>query len=210
MPLTIVTHPLVRHKISELRNASTDQRDFRRLVSEITLLLAVPATADLATVQGASLKTPLNTDYVPDVISTTTALFPILRSGTSMLDTFLDLLPTTAVYHLGLYREKHSFLPVEYYNKLPSVCNVEQGIILDPMIATAGTATAAINILKEWGVRKIKLVAIIASKQGLQALQESHPDVEILVGAIDVELSHQRYILPGLGDVGDRLFNTGH
>ncbi|KAI3658414.1 hypothetical protein MP638_007516 [Amoeboaphelidium occidentale] len=176
---------------------------------EISLLLGTWATSDLDLRETKTLQSPMG-PFKGLTINDRIGLFPILRAGLGMVDAFLTLLPTSRVHHLGLYREKTTLLPVEYYNKLPASCEVDMGIVLDPMVATAGTAIATVNILKDWGLKRIKFVCVLASREGLKAIQDAHPDISIYCAAVDDELNDEGYVIPGLGDAGDRQFNTFH
>ncbi|KAG6623642.1 uracil phosphoribosyltransferase [Phytophthora cinnamomi] len=200
-------HPVLRHKLTKLRDERTDSRVFRHLLREVTFYLGYDATDDLETVP-KKIKTPKG-DHQGAELSTSVALVPILRAGLGMVEPMLDVLPNATVHHIGMYRNKQSLLPVQYYNKLPKECNADVAIILEPVIATAGTILATLAVLKTWGVEKIKIVSAIASKQGLQEVCAKNPDVEIFLAAIDDGLSEDGYILPGLGDAGDREFQTG-
>eukprot|EP00158_Paraphelidium_tribonemae_P000873 Partr_v1_DN23581_c0_g1_i1_m14447 putative uridine kinase len=200
-------HPLVAHKISMLRNRDISHKQFRELMAELAVLLAVKATGDLPLVEGLKLQSPM-CEYQGVELADRIGLFPVLRAGLGMVDAVLDVIPSARVYHIGLYREKSTLLPVEYYNKLPQECRVDVGIILDPMIATAGTAISTVNILKDWGLKRIKFICALASRDGLMALLAEHPDVQVYVAAIDDNLNDHGYVLPGLGDAGDRLFKT--
>ncbi|KAI9208446.1 uracil phosphoribosyltransferase-domain-containing protein [Polychytrium aggregatum] len=207
--VALVNHPVFLHKLSLIRKAETDTAQFRQLIHEAGLLLAMQATSDLDLIRTTQQRSPI--DYYQGVeIKDNVGLFPILRAGLGLVDAFRVMVPEARVHHLGLYREKSTLLPVEYYNKLPSKCTTQIGIVLDPIIATAGTAIAAINILKDWGLTKIKFVAVLGSRPGISALQQAHPDIQIIVGEIDDGLSEDGYIIPGLGDAGDRLFGTVH
>ncbi|KAJ3092425.1 hypothetical protein HK102_007436 [Quaeritorhiza haematococci] len=202
-PVTVVNHPLIAHKLSLLRDARTKSKQFRELLDEVGLILAVESSKGLDLIETQQLESPVAT-YQGVQLKDKIALFPILRAGLGLVDSYLRLIPTARVHHLGLYREKATFLPVEYYNKLPSECTVDMGIVLDPMIATAGTAIAAINILKDWGLKRIQFVGVVASREGLDSLRAAHPDIEIIVAVIDEFLTDNKYIVPGLGDAGDR------
>ncbi len=210
MPVHIVEHPVIALKLSHLRNKDISARSFRSLVSDIATILAVHATTDLPVHQSQIVAHSPIASYNPIVLSSNIGLFPILRAGIGMTDAMLNVLPEAVVHHIGIYREKSTFLPVEYYNKLPTNCQVDIGFVLDPMIATAGTAIAAVNILKDWGLKNIKFLAILTSASGLHALKTAHPDISIYVAAVDEELTAKKYIVPGFGDVGDRLFSTHH
>ena len=199
-------HPLVAHKLSRLRDKHTDPKKFRELVREISALLAYEATADLSTVV-RSIETPLSSLEGLD-LREKIGLVPILRAGLGMVDGFWELMPSAEVWHIGLYRDEKTLKPVQYYNKLPVEPTVSVCIILDPMLATGGSAVATTDIVKNWGVKKIKFVGLIGAPEGINALQEKHPDVSIFLAAIDDRLNKNGYILPGLGDAGDRQFGT--
>jgi uracil phosphoribosyltransferase len=199
-------HPLVAHKLSRLRDKHTDPKKFRELVREISALLAYEATADLSTVV-RSIETPLSSLEGLD-LREKIGLVPILRAGLGMVDGFWELMPSAEVWHIGLYRDEKTLKPVQYYNKLPVEPTVSVCIILDPMLATGGSAVATTDIVKNWGVKKIKFVGLIGAPEGINALQEKHPDVSIYLAAIDDRLNKNGYILPGLGDAGDRQFGT--
>jgi uracil phosphoribosyltransferase len=200
-------HPLIAHKLTRLRDKDTEPKKFRELVREIAGLLAYEATSDLATTPLA-IKTPLapiNGVQLAEKIG----LVPILRAGLGMVEGIWELIPQAEVWHIGLYRDEKTLQPVEYYNKLPVEPSVSVCLILDPMLATGGSATATVNVLKRWGVRKIKFVGIIGAPEGITAMQQAHPDVPIHLAAIDDHLNERGYIVPGLGDAGDRQFGTG-
>ncbi|KAJ3050904.1 hypothetical protein HK097_008115 [Rhizophlyctis rosea] len=205
----IVSHPLALHKLSILRDKRVKSRQFREVLDEMALLLAMRSTQGLEVTTTQTLESPIST-YQGVKLKDRIAVFPILRAGQGLVDGFLQMLPTARVLHLGLYREKSTLLPVEYFNKLPSECTIDLGYVLDPMIATAGTAIAAVNILKDWGLKRIKFIAIVASREGIESLAKAHPDIDIYVVAVDNELSKVGYIVPGLGDAGDRLYKTHH
>jgi len=201
------THPLVAHKLSRLRDKKTEPKKFRELVREIASLLAYEATADLLTVP-RELETPL-AKVVGAELKEKIGLVPVLRAGLGMVEGFWELMPGAEVWHIGLYRDEHTLRPVEYYNKLPLDPTVSVCIILDPMLATGGSATATAEVLKRWGVKKIKFVGLIGAPEGIQAMQTAHPDIDIYLAAIDDHLNERAYIVPGLGDAGDRQFGTG-
>ena len=201
------THPLVAHKLSRLRDKNTNPKKFRELVREIAALLAYEATADLQTVP-RRLETPL-ASIVGAELQEKIGLVPILRAGLGMVEGFWELMPSAEVWHIGLYRDEQTLRPVEYYNKLPLEPTVSVCLILDPMLATGGSATATADVLKRWGVKKIKFVGLIAAPEGIRAMQEAHPDIPIHIAAIDDHLNEHAYIVPGLGDAGDRQFGTG-
>jgi len=199
-------HPLVAHKLALLRSIDTDPKNFRELVREIAALMTYEATADLMT-KPVSVETPLATAQGVELLETI-GLVPILRSGLGMVEGVWELMPSAEVWHIGLYRDERTLNPVEYYNKLPIEPTVSVTLILDPMLATGGSAVATIDILKKWGVSKIKFVGILGAPEGIQLMQEHHPEVPIHLGVIDERLNENGYILPGLGDAGDRQFGT--
>jgi uracil phosphoribosyltransferase len=201
------THPLVAHKLSRLREKNTDPKRFRELVREIAALLTYEATADLVT-QPKTIETPLATMTGAELYEKI-GLVPILRAGLGMVEGVWELMPTAEVWHIGLYRDEHTLKPVQYYNKLPIEPTVTVCLILDPMLATGGSAVATVDILKKWGVTKIKFVGLIGAPEGIKLMQERHPDVPIYLAAIDDHLNERGYIVPGLGDAGDRQFGTG-
>lgn len=203
----VSTHPLVAHKLTRLRDKNTDPKKFRELVREIAALLAYEATADLK-LQPRSVETPLATTTGYELVEKV-GLVPILRAGLGMVEGVWELLPTAEVWHIGLYRDERTLKPVEYYNKLPLEPRVSVCLILDPMLATGGSAVATVDILKRWGVKRIKFVGLIGAPEGIQAMQTHHPEVPIYLAAIDDHLNERGYIVPGLGDAGDRQFGTG-
>lgn len=208
--LHVSSHPAVLHKLSLLRDSSTEPKLFRELVREISWLLGYEALAN-ARVSEVSVPTPLEVTRGAR-LADRIGLVPILRAGLGMVDAMLELMPTAEVWHLGLFRDERTLRPVEYYNKLPDSATVELCLILDPMLATGGSATAAIEVLKRWGAVspvRIKLINLIAAPEGVRAVQEAHPDVQIYVAALDRQLNEKGYIMPGLGDAGDRQFGTG-
>ncbi len=200
-------HPLVVHKLSLLRNKNTEPKKFRELIREIAGLLAYEATNDLILYK-ISIETPLATT-TGSVLSEKVSLVPILRAGLGMVEGVWNLMPSAEVWHIGLYRDENTLKPVEYYKKVPVEPSVSVCLVLDPMLATGGSAVATVDILKRWGVRKIKFVGILAAPQGIDNLQTHHPDVSIHIAGIDETLNERGYILPGLGDAGDRQFGTG-
>jgi uracil phosphoribosyltransferase len=199
-------HPLVAHKLTKLRDRITDPKKFRELIREIAALIAYEATQDLATVP-ASVVTPMG-ETTGAVLREKIGLVPILRAGLGMVEGIWDLMPSAEVWHIGLYRDERTLKPVEYYNKLPIEPTVSVCLVLDPMLATGGSAVAAIDILKRWGVAKIKFVGLIAAPEGIDNLERHHPDVPIHLAAVDSHLNDIGYIVPGLGDAGDRQFGT--
>jgi uracil phosphoribosyltransferase len=200
-------HPLVAHKLSRLRDIQTNPTKFRELVQEIAALLLYEATADLE-MTPRMVQTPLAlmTGYE---VREKIGLVPILRAGLGMVEGVWEMMPNAEVWHIGLYRDEKTLRPVEYYNKLPLKPTVSVCLILDPMLATGGSATATVDLLKHWGVKKIKFVGLIGAPEGIARMQKEHPDVPIYLAAIDERLNEKGYIVPGLGDAGDRQFGTG-
>ncbi len=199
-------HPLVQHKLSRLRDKETKPKKFRELVRELGALLTYEATADLATTT-VRIQTPLSTTMGED-LKEKIGLVPILRSGLGMVEGVWELMPSAEVWHIGLYRDERTLKPVAYYNRLPIAPTVSVCLILDPMLATGGSAVATVDILKDWGVNKIKFVGLIAAPEGIARLHNAHPDVPIHLANIDDHLDENGYIIPGLGDAGDRQFGT--
>jgi uracil phosphoribosyltransferase len=200
-------HPLVAHKLSRLRDRHTEPKKFRELVREIAGLLAYESTLNLQTTE-IEIETPLQ-KMKAGQLKEKIGLVPILRAGLGMVEGIWELMPSAEVWHIGLYRDEKTLQPVQYYNKLPLDPRVAVCLILDPMLATGGSATATADILKKWGVKKIKYVGLIAAPEGIKAMQTAHPDIDIYVAAIDSHLNERGYIVPGLGDAGDRQFGTG-
>ena len=205
--LHVSRHPAVLHKLALLRDRDTEPKKFRELVREISWLVGYEALAD-AKLAPLTVQTPLET-IEGHKLADRIGLIPILRAGLGMVDAMLELMPTAQVWHLGLFRDERTLRPVEYYNKLPDQATVDLCLILDPMLATGGSATAAIEVLKRWGASRIKLINIIAAPEGVRAVQQAHPDVPIYTAALDRQLNEKGYIMPGLGDAGDRQFGTG-
>ncbi|MCX7418415.1 MAG: uracil phosphoribosyltransferase [Planctomycetia bacterium] len=201
-----VQHPLIQHHLATLRNKTTPPDEFRRLVQRLAVLLAYEATRDLST-EMCEIETPL-TRTIARRLSQRIGLVPILRAGLGMVDPLLDLLPQAEVWHLGLYRDEATALPVEYYSKLPDYSPVDVALILDPMLATGGSAIAALQALRRWGVPKLKVLSLIAAPEGVSSVTAACPEAQLFVCAIDVELNSRKFIVPGLGDAGDRSFNT--
>lgn len=204
--LYVSEHPLVHHKLTLLRDKDTDHRAFRSLVYELALLLCYEATQDIQ-LEPVDVETPMGTangSKAREVIG----LVPILRAGLGLVDGVMELLPNVQVWHIGLYRDEKSLRPVEYYNKLPTDPTVQVCLVLDPMLATGGSAIATIDILKEWGAKRIKYLGLLAAPEGVEALLNAHPDVPIHVAAVDDHLNEIGFIVPGLGDAGDRQFGT--
>ena len=203
----IVEHPLIQHKISLMRDRRTGTKEFRDLVSEIATLLCYEATRDLP-LEEVEVETPIALARTKVLAGRKLALVPILRAGLGMVDGMLNLIPAAKVGHIGLYRNEETLQPVEYYCKLPNDIAEREVIVLDPMLATGGSAADAISLIKQRGARHIKFIGLIAAPEGLKALHAAHPDVDIYVGALDEKLNDQGYIVPGLGDAGDRIFGT--
>ena len=201
-----MNHPLIMHKISILRNEATPVKEFRELVNEIALLMGYEATRDLDMVE-RPVKTPI-CETNGKFISKQVALVPVLRAGLGMVDALMSLIPAAKVGHIGLYRDPETHVPVEYYCKLPADCANREVFVVDPMLATGGSAVAALQMLKDKGVKNIRFMCIIAAPEGVKRLQEAHPDVDLFIGALDERLNEKKYIVPGLGDAGDRIFGT--
>ncbi|SKB97366.1 uracil phosphoribosyltransferase [Lachnospiraceae bacterium] len=205
--IEILDHPLIQHKITRLRDKTTGTAEFRQLVNEIAMLMGYDALRDLETTE-IDVETPIETCKSPVLAGKKQAVVPILRAGLGMTDGVLRLLPAAKVGHIGLYRDEETHKPHAYYCKLPDPISLRTIIVTDPMLATGGSAIDAINFIKEKGGVKIKFMCIIAAPEGLKALHEAHPDIQIYVGHLDRELNENAYICPGLGDAGDRIFGT--
>ena len=205
--LHVSSHPAIQHKLAVLRDVRTEPKKFREVVRELSWLLGYEALADVS-VRPLTVRTPIE-EMTGAQLADRIGLVPILRAGLGMVDAMLELMPTAEVWHLGLFRDERTLQPVEYYNKLPDSHSVDLCLILDPMLATGGSATAAIDVLKKWGAVRIKLVNLIAAPEGVAAVVAAHPDVEIHCAALDRQLNEKGYIMPGLGDAGDRQFGTG-
>ncbi len=205
--LTVLAHPLIQHKLSILRDRHTSTRDFKQLVSEIAMLMAYEVTKDLAT-EPVEIETPLERTTGRQVSGKKLTLVPILRAGLGMVDGIAQLIPSARVGHIGLYREHDTLKPVDYYFKIPAAEVERDFFLLDPMLATGGSAVAAISALKEAGARRIRFLCLVAAPEGVRRVTGVHPDVDIFAAALDRELNEHGYILPGLGDAGDRLFGT--
>ena len=203
----IVDHPLIQHKISLLRNKATGTTEFRDLVNEIAMLLCYEATRDLPT-EEVEIETPVSVARTKVLAGRKLALVPILRAGMGMLDGMLTLIPAAKVGFIGLYRDESTLQPVEYFCKLPSDIEERDVLVLDPMLATGGSATDAISQIKKHGARHIKFICLIAAPEGIEALHTAHPDVDIYIAAKDERLNENGYIVPGLGDAGDRIYGT--
>ena len=202
----ITSHPLIQHKLGILRNKDTEPTKFRQLVRELATLLCYEATSDLA-VKPTEVQTPMGIAKAA-TIAQSVGLVPILRAGLGMVDGVWELIPNAEVWHIGLYRDEKTLRPVEYYNKLPVEPRVQLCLVLDPMLATGGSASATVSILKRWGVQRIKFLGLIGAPEGVRALSEAHPDVPIHLCALDERLNEIGFIVPGLGDAGDRQFGT--
>ncbi len=207
MAVHCLQHPLVQHKLTLLRSVETPPKLFRELLREVSALLAYEATRALRTTT-VTVQTPL-APARGEVLAERIGLVPILRAGLGMVDGVWSVVPTAEVWHIGLYRDDRTLRPVAYYNKLPDQPTVDRCLVLDPMLATGGSAVAAVDILKRWGVRQIAFLGLIAAPEGLQRLTTTHPEVEVYLAAIDERLNERGFIVPGLGDAGDRLFGTG-
>lgn len=205
--LTILDHPLIQHKLSILRNKDTGVKEFREAVSEIATLMCYEATRDLP-LHEIEVETPIAKTVCKEIAGKKLAIVPILRAGLGMVDGILQLIPSVKVGHIGLYRDPQTLLPVEYYCKMPSDIRERDVIILDPMLATGGSASAAIQFIKGYTEKTIKLMCIIAAPEGLKKIQTEHPDVHVFIAALDEKLNEHGYIVPGLGDAGDRIFGT--
>lgn len=205
--VTQITHPLIQHKLAFIRDESTGSKDFRELVSEVAMLMAYEVTRDIQT-QEVDIKTPICITKCKVLAGKKMAIVPILRAGLGMVDGMLKLIPAAKVGHIGMYRNEETLQPVEYFCKLPQDINERDVIITDPMIATGGSAIDAISALKKRGAINIKIMGLIAAPEGIKAITDAHPDVDIYVASIDEKLNEKGYIVPGLGDAGDRLFGT--
>jgi uracil phosphoribosyltransferase len=203
----VSNHPLIRHKLTLLRDKRTEPKKFRELVREIAILLAYEATQDLV-VEPVQVETPL-ANAPGYELREPIGLVPILRAGLGMVEGIWEMMPSAEVWHIGLYRDERTLRPVEYYNKLPVAPTVHVCLILDPMLATGGSAVATVDILKRWGAQRVKFVGLIAAPEGIERLSSAHPDVPIHLAAVDEHLNDIGYIVPGLGDAGDRQFGTG-
>lgn len=205
--VTQITHPLIQHKLAFIRNENTGSKDFRELVEEVAMLMAYEVTRDIQ-VEEVEIKTPICTTKCKMLSGKKMAIVPILRAGLGMVDGMLKLIPAAKVGHIGLYRDEKTLKPVEYFCKLPQDIGERDVIVTDPMLATGGSAVDAINLLKEKGAKNIRLMCLIAAPEGIKEVMRVHPDVDIYVAAIDEKLNELGYIVPGLGDAGDRLFGT--
>jgi len=205
--LTVIDHPLIRHKMAVLRSRGTSKKIFRELVDEIAMLMGYEVTRDLP-LKDVEVETPLETTVAQMVSGKKLTLVPVLRAGLGMVEGMLRLMPAVRVGHIGLYRDHETLLPVEYYFKIPSDADARDCIVLDPMLATGGSASAAVSSLKRQGATRVRLMSLVAAPAGVQKMLDDHPDVQVYIAALDRELNDAGYILPGLGDAGDRLFGT--
>lgn len=205
--VNIMTHPLIKHKIGIIRRKETGNRDFRELVSEIASLMCYEATKDLP-LEKVEIETPICKTVVEEIRGKKLAIVPILRAGLGMVDGMLDMIPAAKVGHVGMQRDEETHEPVEYYFKIPDDISQREVFVVDPMLATGGSAVDAISMLKKRGAKKIIFMCIIAAPEGVERLKSEHPDVNIYIGALDEKLNENKYIVPGLGDAGDRIFGT--
>ena len=203
----VMDHPLIAHKISYIRQEDVGTKEFREMIGEIAQLMCYEATRDLE-LQDVRIKTPIAEMTGKQLAGKKLAIVPILRAGVGMVDGMLSLIPAAKVGHIGLYRDPETLEPIEYYCKLPADCSERQVFVVDPMLATGGSSVAAIRMLKEKGVKNIRFLCIIAAPEGVKRMQQEHPDVDIYIGALDEKLNDHGYIVPGLGDAGDRIFGT--
>ena len=203
----VMDHPLIQHKVGIIRREEVGSKDFRQMISEIAMLMCYESTRNLK-LQDVKIKTPICETTVKELAGKKLAVVPILRAGLGMVEGMLAMIPAAKVGHIGLYRDPETSEPVEYYCKLPSDCNEREVYVVDPMLATGGSCVAAIQMLKEKGVKNIHFMCIIASPEGVERLQKEHPDVDIYIAALDEKLNDHGYIVPGLGDAGDRIFGT--
>ena len=203
----IMDHPLIQHKISMLRNKNTGTNAFRKLIEEIAVLMGYEALRDLP-LEDVEIETPIEKCKSPMIAGKKLAVVPVLRAGLGMVNGITTLVPSAKIGHIGLYRDPETLKPVEYYCKLPADCAEREVFVVDPMLATGGSSVAAIRMLKEKGCKKIHFLCIIAAPEGVKAMQEAHPDVDVYIGALDEHLNEHGYIVPGLGDAGDRIFGT--
>lgn len=205
--ITIMDHPLIKHKITYIRRKDTGSKDFRCMVGEIAALMCYEATRDLK-LKDVEIETPMCKMVGQELSGKTLAIVPILRAGLGMVDGMLSMIPAAKVGHIGLYRDPETLQPVEYYCKLPADCDKREVFVVDPMLATGGSSVAAIQMLKDKGVKSIRFMCIIAAPEGVERMKKEHPDVDLYIGALDEKLNDHAYIIPGLGDAGDRIFGT--
>lgn len=205
--VTVMNHPLIQHKIGIMRMKNTSTKEFRDLVSEVAMLICYEATRELP-LEDIEIETPLVKTTVKEIAGKKLCIVPILRAGLHMADGILNLIPNAKVGHIGMYRNEETLEPIEYFCKLPQDASEREIFVVDPMLATGGSAIAALNSLKARGIQKMHFLCLIAAPEGVKALQEAHPDVEIYIGALDERLNENGYIIPGLGDAGDRIYGT--
>lgn len=205
--IQIMDHPLIRHKITYIRQEEIGSKEFREIVSEIAALMCYEASRDLK-LEKVKIRTPICETYGEELSGKKLAVVPILRAGLGMVDGILKMIPAAKVGHIGLYRDPETYEPVEYYCKLPADCNEREVFVVDPMLATGGSSAAAIQMLKDKGVKYIRFLCIIAAPEGVERMKAEHPDVDLYIGALDDHLNEHKYIVPGLGDAGDRIFGT--
>ena len=205
--IQVMDHPLIRHKITYIRQEKVGSKEFREIVSEIAALMCYEASRDLK-LEKVKIRTPICETYGEELSGKKLAVVPILRAGLGMVDGILKLIPAAKVGHIGLYRDPETYEPVEYYCKLPADCNEREVFVVDPMLATGGSSAAAIQMLKDKGVKYIRFLCIIAAPEGVERMKAEHPDVDLYIGALDDHLNEHKYIVPGLGDAGDRIFGT--
>ena len=205
--VVVMDHPLIQHKIGIMRRQDTGSKEFRTLVSEVAMLECYEATRDLE-LRDVEIETPICKATVKELKGKKLAVVPILRAGLGMVEGMLEMIPAAKVGHIGLYRDPETAEPVEYYCKLPADCANREVFVVDPMLATGGSAVAALQMLKDKGVKNIRFMCMIAAPEGVKRLQEAHPDVDLFIGALDERLNEKKYIVPGLGDAGDRIFGT--
>ncbi|MCR4815285.1 MAG: uracil phosphoribosyltransferase [Lachnospiraceae bacterium] len=205
--VVVMDHPLIQHKIGYIRRKDTGTKDFRETISEIAMLICYEATRDLP-LDEVEVETPICKTTVKELKGKKLAIIPILRAGLGMVDGMLNLIPAAKVGHIGLYRDPETHEPVEYYCKLPADCSEREVFVVDPMLATGGSSVAAIQMLKDKGCKKIHFMCIIAAPEGVKKMTEAHPDVDLYIGSLDDHLNDHAYIVPGLGDAGDRIFGT--
>ena len=205
--IVVMDHPLIQHKIGIIRKEETSSKEFREMISEIAMLMCYEATRDLK-LADVKIHTPIADTTAKELAGKKLAVVPILRAGLGMVEGMLAMIPAAKIGHIGLYRDPETLAPVEYYCKLPVDCSERDVFVVDPMLATGGSAAAAIQMLKDKGVRNIRFMCIIAAPEGIKKMQECHPDVDLYIGALDDHLNDHGYIVPGLGDAGDRIFGT--
>jgi uracil phosphoribosyltransferase len=205
--VTVTDHPLIQHKLTIMRDMNTGAKDFRELLTEITMLMGYEITRDMP-LTDIEIETPVTKTIGKSILGKKVGIVPVLRAGLGMVDGLINLMPAAKVGHVGLYRDPETLQPVEYYSKFPQDINEREMIVVDPMLATGGSAVAAIDVLKAKGANNIKLVNLVAAPEGIEEVHKYHPEIDIYVAAIDEKLNDHGYIVPGLGDAGDRLFGT--